>query len=354
MQSDTKVEIMELNFIRHLLKGRIAGIVWGIVLLSGMTGCSTDYYQEGDTVSNGLLKLEAKGTSAVGLFPVDPIQDIRMLVSYRGGGYDGKFSYEIYNIERLVNSLTSQIRTGDWNLTLLSPQGKTTRIHNPVAGQPMAGQLMYKYTPALDKNGKSTPAAEFLFGKAALPTVNTDQTISINNVTMARNVARVEFFVGKANNIDVNGTQKIELLGVPSKIDWEGHLMPLKNSPDTLSTPLVGTLKFKALTGGGFGSDTLAFIIPAHRGTDFLNADGSLNSNPQDIVTRKMSVRVTIIDSQGESVLTKTKELPAVAKCNQVLRLQLKLNSLDFSLKYNFEALPEWGATVTSGNTVLQ
>lgn len=352
MQSDTKVEIMELNFIRHLLKGRMAGIVWGIVLLSGMTGCSTDYYREGTTESNGLLKLEAKGASSS--FAVDPIQDIRLLVSYRGGVYDGKFSYEIYNIERQATILTSQIRTGDWNLTLLSPQGKTTKIHNPVAGQPMAGQLMYEYTPALDKNGKSTPAAEFLFGKAALPTVNTDQTVSIHNVMMARNVARVEFFVEKANNIDLNGTQKIELIQVPSKIDWEGHLMPSKTNPAILSNPLKGDLKFQSLPDGSYGSDTLAFIIPAHRGTDFLNPDGSLNLNPQDIVGPKMSVRVIITNSKGESVFTKVKELPVVAKCNQVLRLKLKLNSLDFTLKYNFEALPEWGATVSSGSTVLQ
>lgn len=351
MQSDTKVEIMELNFIRHLLKGRIAGIVWGIVLLSGMTGCSTDYYQEGTTDSNGLLKLEAKGASSS--FAVDPIQDIRMLVSYRGGVYDGKFSYEIYNIGRLVNSLTSQIRTGDWNLTLLSPQGKTTQIHNPVAGQPMAGQLMYEYTPALDKNGKSTPAAEFLFGKAALPTVNADQTVSINNVMMTRNVAKVEFFVEKASNIDLSGTQKIELIGVPSKIDWEGHLMPSKTSPAMLSESLKGSLKFRSLPGDGFASDTLAYIIPAHRGTDFLNPDGSLNPNPQDIVVPRMSVRVIITNGQGEVMLDKTKELPMAVRCNQITRVKLKLNSLDFTLKYNFEALPEWGATVTSGNTEL-
>ncbi len=345
MQSDTKVEIMELNFIRHLLKGRIAGIVWGIVLLSGMAGCSTDYYQEGTTDSNGLLKLEAKGASSS--FAVDPIQDIRMLVSYRGGVYDGKFSYEIYNIERLVNSLTSQIRTGDWNLTLLSPQGKTTQIHNPVAGQPMAGQLMYEYTPALDKNGKSTPAAEFLFGKAALPTVNADQTVSIDNVTMARNVAKVEFFVEKASNIDLSGTQKIELIGVPSKIDWEGHLMPSKNSPDALSTPLVGTLKFKALPGGGFASDTLAYIIPAHRGTDFLNPDGSLNPNPQDIVVPRMSVRVFITNGQGEVMMNQTKELPMPARCNQIMRVKLKLTSLDLSLSCDFSMLPVWEEVVS-------
>ena len=344
---------MELNSIRHLLKKRIAGIVWSMVLFSGVVGCSTDYYQEEGTKSNGLLKLEAK-TSAAVAFTANPMQDTRMLISYRGGTYDGKFSYEIYNIERQAVTLTSQIRTGDWNLTLLSPQGAATKIHNPVTGQSMAGQLMYEYTPTLDENGKSTPAAEFLFGKTALPTVVVDQTTTVGNVTMARNVARVEFFVEKANNIDLNGTQKLELIGVPSKIDWEGHLMPSKTTPALLSESLKGILKFKTLTGGGYESDTLAYVIPAHRGTDFLNLDGSLNPNPQDIVVPKMSVRIIITNGLGEVMMDKTKELPMAVRCNQIMRVKLKLNSLDFTLKYNFEALPEWGATVTSGNTELK
>lgn len=343
---------MKLNGIRHLLKERITGLLWGMALLSGLSGCSADYYPEGSTESKGLLKLEARGTSGVSAFAVDPIEDTRLLISYRGGTYDGKFSYEIYNIERGVNSLTSQIKTGDWNLTLLSPQGATS-IHNPVAGQPMAGQLMYEYTPVTDAGGQSTPASEFLFGKTALPTVVVDQATTVNSVTMARNVAKIEVFVEKANNIDLGGTQTIELTGVPSKIDWEGRLMPSADSPDTLKASLTGKLQFQALPGGGFGSNTLAFVIPAHRGTDFLDAGGSLNPSPTDVVGRKMWLKVTIQNASGETVLAKAQQLPAVALCNQIMRLKLKLNSLDFSLQYDFTALPDWGGTVTSGNTEL-
>lgn len=342
---------MKLNGIRHLLKERITGLLWGMALLSGLTGCSADYYPEGSTESKGLLKLEARGTSGGAVFAVDPIEDTRLLVSYRGGVFDEKFSYEIYNIERGVNSLTSQIKTGNWNLTLLSPQGATS-IHNPVAGQPMAGQLMYEYKPT-DAGGQSTPASEFLFGKTELPTVVVDQTTTVSSVTMARNVAKIEVFVEKANNIDVNGTQTIELTGVPSKIDWEGRLMPSKDNPDTLVPSLKGKLQFQALPGGGFGSNTLAFVIPAHRGMDFLNANGTLNTNPTDTLTQKMRLKVTIQNAKGETVLAKVQQLPAVAKCNQILRLKLKLNSLDFSLQYDFTALPDWGGTVTSGNTEL-
>ena len=343
---------MKLNGIRHLLKERITGLLWGMALLSGLTGCSADYYPEGSTESKGLLKLEARGTSGVSAFAVDPIQDTRLLVSYRGGVYDGKFSYEIYNIERGANSLTSQIKPGDWNLTLMSLQGAAT-IHNPVAGQPMAGQLMYEYKPGTDAGGQSTPASEFLFGETELPTVVVDQATTVNSVWMARNVAKIEVFVEKANNIDLGGTQTIELTGVPSKIDWEGRLMPSKDNPDTLVPSLKGKLQFHALPGGGFGSNTLAFVIPAHRGTDFLNLDGTLNTNPTDTLTQKMRLKVTILNAQGETVLAKAQQLPTVVKCNQILRLKLKLNSLDFSLQYDFTTLPEWGGTVTSGDTEL-
>ena len=341
---------MELNGIRHLLKERITGLLRGMALLSGLTGCCADYYPEGSTESKGLLKLETRGTSEGAVFAVDPLEDIRLLVSYRGGEYNGKFSYEIYNIERGVNSLTSQIKTGDWNLTLLSPQGATS-IHNPVAGQPMAGQLMYEYKPDT-VDGQSMPASEFLFGTTPLPTVSVDQTVEVSSVTMARNVAKIEVFVEKASNIDSGVTQTIELTGVPSKIDWEGRLMPSAVSPDTLKAPLTGRLQFRKLPGGGFGSDTLACVIPAHRRTDFLQA-GGINSKPVDIVGRKMWLKVTIKNASGDIVLSKAKQLPAVALCNQILRLKLKLNSLDFSLQYDFTALPDWGGTVTSGDSDL-
>lgn len=342
---------MKLNDIRHLLKGHLTAIVGSIILLSGISGCSTDYYQEGTTNSNGLLKLEIKGASSVSAFDVNPIQDIRMFTSYRGGMQDGKFSYEIYNIDRQATTLTSQIKTGDWNLTLLSPQGTTT-LHNPVAGQPMSGQVMYEYTPVLKPGEKSTPASEFLFGETVLPTVIADNTTTVNDVTMARNVAKIEVFVEKANNIDLGGTQKLELTGVPSKIDWKGHLMPSKASPDTLTVPLMGYFKFQPLTGGGFGSDTLEFIIPAHRGTDFLLSDGSLNSHPTDVVETKMWLKLTIKTASGETVMAKAQQLPVVVLCNQIMRLKLKLNSLDLSLKWDFTTMPTW-TVVESSDTNL-
>ena len=124
--------------------------------------------------------------------------------------------------------------------------------------------------------------------------------------------------------------------------------MPLKDNPDTLATPLTGRLKFQELPGGGFGSDTLAFVIPAHRGRDFLN------DNPADVVGRKMWLKVTIKNAQEETVLVKAKQLPAVALCNRILRLKLKLNSLDFSLQYDFTTLPGWGGTVVSGDSTLE
>lgn len=347
---------MKLNSIRYFLNGRrIAGTVWGTALLACMFACNSDYYQ-GETESNGLLKLDAGMPAASNFLTVNPIQDIRMLLSYRGGPYDGKFSYEIYDIARQTNTLTSQIKTGDWNLTLLSPQGTAAaQIHTPIAGKPMAGQLMYEYNPVADSKGNSSPAAEFLFGKVGLPTVATDLTTTVGNVAMARNVAKVELYVEKASNIDLGGTQKVELTRVPSKIDWEGHLMPSKTNPDTLKTPLVENWTFSALQGGGFKSDILSFIVPAHRGRDFMNPDGSLNDTPTDVVSDVMNVTIRITNSLGGVVLNKTKPLPQVVNCNRVLRIKVSLSSLDFAyLSYDFTTLPDWGGTVTSGSTTLQ
>lgn len=350
-----KLKKMKLNSIRYFLSGRrIAGRLCGIALFAGIFGCTSDYYPEA-TASNGLLKLDAK-ISATSSFDVEPISDIRMLLSYRGGAYDKKFSYEIYDINRQTTSLTAQIRTGDWYLTLLSPQG--AEIHTPQTGKPLAGQLMYEYKPVTVAGGNTPPAAELLLGKVALPTITTDNTTALDKVTMARNVAKVELFVDTVSNIDTKGTQTVELLDIPSQIDWEGGLLPSKEHPAILDhtvNPVVGTWKFTDLTDGGFRSDTLAFIVPAHRPADYLNSDGSLNPHPTDVATNVMSVRILIKDSKGGLVLDKTKPLPQAVNYNQVLRIKVKLSSLDFQyLHYDFSTLPDWGGTVTSGSNNLQ
>lgn len=323
---------MKLKPMRHLWKKRIVGMV----LCLGLLSCSGDYYEKGEDGEQGFLALKV-GTSGTALTN-SPAGDMRLLLSRRGGTDNGKFSYEIYGINRTGTTLTSKIRTGNWYLTMVSPQGAA--LSNPVAGRPLSGQPMYRYAPTV-VNGKSTFAPEFFFGKISLPEVREDQTVTVNSANVARNVAKVRVYVESVRNINPAREQNIRLYKVPLRLDWEGKLLPSKTNPDTLALPLQGKLNFTSRGDGTFRSDTMVFIIPAHRGTDFWNADGTLNPNPTDLTTLQMDVGIDFRDGNG-TVVRLRKTLPAVARCNQILDVKLILNALDMSLECNVTTLPVW------------
>ena len=323
---------MKLKPMRHLWKERIVGMV----LCLGLLYCSGDYYEKGEDGEQGFLALKV-GTSGTALTN-SPAGDMRLLLSRRGGTDNGKFSYEIYGINRTGTTLTSKIRTGNWYLTMVSPQGAA--LSNPVAGRPLSGQPMYRYAPTV-VNGKSTFAPEFFFGKISLPEVREDQTVTVNSANVARNVAKVRVYVESVRNIDPAREQNIRLYKVPLGLDWEGKLLPSKTNPDTLALPLQGKLNFTSRGDGTFRSDTMVFIIPAHRGTDFWNTDGTLNPNPTDLTTLQMDVGIDFRDGNG-TVVRLRKTLPAVVRCNQILDVKLILNALDMSLECNVTTLPVW------------
>lgn len=177
--------------------------------------------------------------------------------------------------------------------------------------------------------------------KISLPEVREDQTVTVNSANVARNVAKVRVYVESVRNIDPAREQNIRLYKVPLRLDWEGKLLPSKTNPDTLALPLQGKLNFTSRGDGTFRSDTMVFIIPAHRGTDFWNADGTLNPNPTDLTTLQMDVGIDFRDGNG-TVVRLRKTLPAVVRCNQILDVKLILNALDMSLECNVTTLPVW------------
>ena len=57
-------------------------------------------------------------------------------------------------------------------------------------------------------------------------------------------------------------------------------------------------------------------IIPAHRGNDFWNADGTMNDNPTDILEHKMKISLTYTDRWGKEQIIEAKAVPEVPRCN--------------------------------------
>lgn len=334
-----------MGILQRNWRSSLGKVLLGLISALCLMACSNDYYAMKSGEDEGILSLDM-GTSPMSAsgIPASFLDDMQLMLSYRGGVDEGNFAYKLFGVTHLGSTLSSRVRSGNWYLTMVVPQ-KPSSLRLPQAGQALSGQLMYEYTPSV-AGGKSTPADEIYFRHLALPAIVEDQTATLTNVSIARNVAMIQVYVERVRNISPAATQTIRLKNVPAKLSWGGELLPSKSDPAVLADPLEGKLNFKRRDGGTFSSDTMTFIIPAHRGKDFLLPDGTLNPNPQDLTSQRMTLEMNITGGDGQVVKVE-KELPTVARCNQILRVKLRLDSLDLLLSCDFTAMPDWTEVVS-------
>jgi hypothetical protein len=297
----------------------------------GAIACKRDEpREEGKALPNLVLQMGAYDTPTnTALIP-----DIRLFTFYRGTGNDKRFREEVLNLSRTSTRISARVRVGEWYLAMVAPP-RSSAFLQPQSGLSMAETPLYRYTPAVDAvTGKSADADEVFV-------VNEPVTINANQETtlvtrLDRNVAMVELVVNKATaNFNKAATDHvIELHRVPSTVSYTGALLPDKHHPDTLPAgqylraPV--TLEDHPAESGYLCSDTVRFLIPAHRGSDFLAAQ------PADTTTLKMLLRVNFQRTGGTRFI-KSKEIPVVAKCNHVLRVCLNIND---GLAFFTETLP--------------
>ncbi|MGL5785990.1 MAG: BACON domain-containing protein, partial [Bacteroidales bacterium] len=119
--------------------------------------------------------------------------------------------------------------------------------------------------------------------------------------------------------LDVNGLHTFELKNVPTTLNWEGGLYPDKHSPEIASGSMKGSFNIRneALTPGHQKSDTLRFIIPAHKGVDFLSA------TPKDTTTSKLRFSIDLACDGGTRFQKTDIEIPRVPRVNGILLVRL-------------------------------
>ncbi|MFV0553617.1 MAG: BspA family leucine-rich repeat surface protein [Mangrovibacterium sp.] len=229
---------------------------------------------------------------------------------------------ELYNITRDVENskLNAKVKTGDWDVTLVSALGDFS-VETFYTSQTASAQTMFRYSPA-EIIGMGHESAPQLFTgyETNVPTIMADQTESITS-EMARNVSKVQVIVKNIiGNIDFNsGEHEVRLHHVPSRIAYDGCLLPNATTPDTLAGHIYRSLPlFASPDEHGDLADTLDFIIPAHRG-DFSSDESEHNSHKM-----KISVRMKCLDG---SFYESEAEIPLVARCNEILRLNLTISS---------------------------
>ncbi|MFR4037159.1 MAG: hypothetical protein ACLTZT_04720 [Butyricimonas faecalis] len=135
---------------------------------------------------------------------------------------------------------------------------------------------------------------------------------------LSRNVALVKV-IADAGGLDVNGTHKLELKDVPTTLNWEGGLFPTAKNPRVSTVPMTGTFRVKDSTSlpGHQRSDTLYFVIPAHKGNDYLNA------NPKDTTESHMKVSVDLACVGGSHFQKTDVVIPRVPRVNGILLVRL-------------------------------
>jgi hypothetical protein len=257
---------------------------------------------------------------------------LRLFTFYRGTGSDKLYHGEVLNLVHEPSRVLARVQVGEWYAAIVAPPAGT-RIEKPLPGARVTDAPLYVYDPVV-ANGKSADAAEIFLVNEPVKIVDGQQALL--ETRLDRNVAMVEVIVTQAtaNFNKAAADNRVELRRVPSTISYSGRLLPGPAAPDTLPAGkhLRAPVKLSnhPAKQGFLVSDTVRFLIPAHRGSDFLAA------NPSDTIALKMLLTVDF-ERTGGGRFVKTKEIQAAAKCNKILRVRLNVND---GLAMESEVLP--------------
>lgn len=276
-----------------------------------------------------------------------------------GGSWGSYHNHLISGVTRTDMTLHSNsARAGNWDLVMVSGSG--AELTPPVSAKKSGEALMYTYEPgAVKADGSRNRAHEIWHRMLRLPTIDED---SENHVSAAvtRNMALVKVVVERAVDINMASTgHTLELHGVPNKISWSGTLLRTvspgvyetsTSNPDVLAEPLTGKFAFtdnSIVETGTYKSDTLTFVVPAHREADFWTDNVTANTSVTDTISHKMSLSVSFAKASGGTFF-KTVTIPRTLQCNRVFLLSLRMQ--DVNLEINSSVAPWEADQPVSGN----
>lgn len=314
-------------------------------------GCSSDSTELTQIEAGGGFKLSLNGAFTRSAESEAILDDMRLFcftqgstpLSGDGGSWNSLLNHYLTGVTRTGMTLhAGAVRAGFWDLVMVSGAGAD--FSPPLSTQSAGASLMYTYNPgAVQLDGSKSKAHEIWHRALRLPEIVADIS---NNAACAvtRNVTMIKVVVDRGVDISTSATDHtFELHGVPDKISWAGTLLRTvspgvyqtsTSAPDVLTQPLTGRFTFVdngAVETGTYKSDTLTFIVPAHREADFWANATTKNNNVKDTLTHKMSVAVSFTKASGGK-FTKTVQIPIAATCNNILLLKLKMEDVNLEI----------------------
>ena len=219
------------------------------------------------------------------------------------------------------------VAAGTWDITLVSADGDVNSgLIQPVRGQARSSLKMWE-TRSVGGSLPSMPELRTAYITGQQVIAGQDNVAS-ETALLSRNVALVKVVIADAGGLDINGTHTMKLTNVPTTLNWEGGLYPNKNNPTVSAEPMTGTFTIHnntAMAGHQY-SDTLRFIVPAHKGTDYLNA------LPTDTTTSHLKLSVDLASEGGTRFEKTDVVIPRVPRVNGILLVRIFLGGkLDVS-----------------------
>ena len=308
-------------------KARLARLLTVVLTTSLLTVLScSDETERTDKAHN----LSMSFSTRAGETGTDLVPTTRLFNFHPAGPNENKFYQEVLNLKRSDNTIKANVEAGQWNMALVAnPYGGT--IIAPEVGTHISQQPLYKYVPTYVEGVQTTNAHElFLDNQLVSITGNTDQSITAQ---LNRTVARVDLIIKKTtpNFKTVSAKHKIKLRHIPSTISYTGDFLPSAAAPDTLPKGLEAPITLNAVNSSYYeGSETITFIIPAHRGAAVSG----------ELVGVKMGVEV-ILERTGGTMFDKQEQISVVAECNKILQVEITVNDgLEFKTNIlNWEAV---------------
>ncbi|MDR2955395.1 MAG: FimB/Mfa2 family fimbrial subunit [Prevotella sp.] len=234
---------------------------------------------------------------------------------YVFNGQDPKinhFNYKVLNVERSGNNLKMDMKVGMWNLVLVGCNEIDIRskLISPVRYPSIKRDELPMW--------RTTPENNILPDVPEIRTALLDGVEILHNqdkdtqASLDRNVAKVRVVLADGVGFQIGAGHTFSLKNVPTTLAWDGSLYP-KDAPETTSYAMTKAVSFSASEDiqGHQKSDTIDFIIPAHR-----------SSSPEDISTHRITLGVNFITAGGQNFVRDI-EIQTVPKTNKILLLNL-------------------------------
>ena len=248
-----------------------------------------------------------------------PIINNSSVFVFDGNGANiDQFNHKIQRISYEEDKLFMPVIAGVWNITIVTANRNIEdRIIQPVRGHDRRSMRLWKTVPS---GNEINSVPELRTGFIQAQRIVADQLNECSEtILLARNVALVKVVIEDAAGLDVNGLHSFQLTDVPTTLNWDGGLYPDKNTPEISLHPMKGVfaIRDELSNPGHQKSDTLMFIIPAHKGQDFLTA------SPEDTTTSKLKFSVDLACAGGTRFQKTNIEIPRVPRVNGILLVRL-------------------------------